>query len=75
MLETIFTKDEKIIMFTATKRVADEITDELRRCGFPALALHGDKRQQERDYVMREFKAGRSPILVATDVAARGLGM
>lgn len=75
LLETIITKDEKTIIFTATKRAADEITNELRRCGFPALSLHGDKRQQERDYVMREFKAGRSPILIATDVAARGLGM
>lgn len=36
--------------------------------------MHGDKSQQERDYVLREFRNGRSSILVATDVAARGLG-
>lgn len=36
--------------------------------------MHGDKSQNERDYVLREFRNGRCPILVATDVAARGLG-
>ena len=43
--------------------------------GWPALAIHGDKEQRERDWVLAEFKAGRSPILIATDVASRGLGM
>lgn len=36
--------------------------------------MHGDKSQQERDYVLREFRNGKSTILIATDVAARGLG-
>ena len=36
--------------------------------------MHGDKEQRERDWVLSEFKSGRSPILVATDVASRGLG-
>lgn len=36
--------------------------------------MHGDKSQQERDYVLREFRNGKSNILIATDVAARGLG-
>jgi ATP-dependent RNA helicase DDX5/DBP2 len=39
------------------------------------MAIHGDKKQSERDYVMGEFKSGRTSILIATDVAARGLGM
>ena len=65
----------KTIIFTATKRTADSLTKDLRDCGFSALAIHGDKKQQERDWVMKEFKCGRSPILIATDVAARGLGM
>lgn len=39
----------------------------------PAMAMHGDKQQAERDWVLKEFKEGRSPILVATDVASRGL--
>jgi ATP-dependent RNA helicase DDX5/DBP2 len=37
------------------------------------MAMHGDKQQAERDWVLKEFKEGRSPILVATDVASRGL--
>jgi hypothetical protein len=41
----------------------------------PAISIHGDKSQPERDYVLTEFRNGKSPILVATDVAARGLGM
>ncbi|KAI9327330.1 P-loop containing nucleoside triphosphate hydrolase protein [Obelidium mucronatum] len=64
----------KTIIFTGTKKMADECTRFLRQDGFPALAIHGDKKQQERDWVMNEFKAGGSPILIATDVAARGLG-
>ncbi|KAI9325289.1 putative ATP-dependent RNA helicase DDX5-like protein [Zopfochytrium polystomum] len=56
-------------------RMADDVTAMLRSSGFDALGIHGDKRQQERDWVMHEFKAGRSPILIATDVAARGLGI
>lgn len=42
--------------------------------GWPALSIHGDKSQAERDWVLAEFKSGRSPIMTATDVAARGLG-
>lgn len=64
----------KLIIFMATKRSSDEITRFLRQSGFPALAIHGDKKQQERDWVMKEFKSGKTPILIATDVAARGLG-
>jgi len=41
--------------------------------GWPALSIHGDKNQAERDWVLAEFKSGRSPIMTATDVAARGL--
>ena len=50
------------------------MTTELRRDQYKALAIHGDKKQNERDWVMREFKEGRCQILIATDVAARGLG-
>merc|ERR1712186_115381 len=45
----------------------------MRIDGFPALCIHGDKKQEERDWVLKEFKEGKSPILVATDVASRGL--
>lgn len=40
-----------------------------------APAIHGDKQQNERDWVLNEFKTGKSPIMVATDVASRGIGM
>lgn len=68
-------KDNKILIFTGTKRVADEITRFLRQDGWPALSIHGDKQQAERDWVLNEFKTGKSPIMVATDVASRGIGM
>lgn len=68
-------KESKILIFTGTKRVADEITRFLRQDGWPALSIHGDKQQNERDWVLNEFKTGKSPIMVATDVASRGIGM
>merc|ERR1719436_1033419 len=63
----------KILIFCGTKRDGDELTREMRMDGWPALCIHGDKKQEERDWVLKEFKAGKSPILVATDVASRGL--
>jgi ATP-dependent RNA helicase DDX5/DBP2 len=63
----------KTIVFTATKRTADDLTRSLRSEGVPALAIHGDKSQQERDWVLNEFRTGRTMVMVATDVAARGL--
>ena len=68
-------KASKVLVFTGTKRVADEITRFLRQDGWPALSIHGDKQQNERDWVLNEFKMGKSPIMVATDVASRGIGM
>lgn len=68
-------KNSKILVFTGTKRVADDITRFLRQDGWPALSIHGDKQQNERDWVLNEFKTGKSPIMVATDVASRGIGM
>lgn len=64
----------KIIIFVETKKKVEGITNSIRRVGWPALCMHGDKSQQERDYVLREFRNGKSSIMVATDVAARGLG-
>ena len=45
----------------------------MRKDGWPAMCIHGDKQQKERDWVLGEFKHGSTTILVATDVAARGL--
>lgn len=67
-------KELKVLIFALTKRTCDELTLYLRQEGWPALAIHGDKVQLERDWVLREFKSGKSPIMVATDVAARGIG-
>lgn len=62
----------KAIVFCGTKRMCDQVTITLGR-EFGAAAIHGDKRQQERDWVLRSFKENHTSILVATDVAARGL--
>ncbi|GAA6018953.1 hypothetical protein JCM11491_005691 [Sporobolomyces phaffii] len=72
-LEKISSENAKVLIFIGTKRVADDLTKYLRQDGWPALAIHGDKQQQERDWVLGEFKSGRSPIMIATDVASRGL--
>ncbi|KAF9157797.1 ATP-dependent RNA helicase dbp2 [Mortierella sp. AD011] len=66
-------REHKTLIFTGTKRTADDITKYLRQDGWPALAIHGDKAQNERDWVLNEFKTGKSPIMVATDVASRGI--
>ncbi|KAK8433753.1 Phosphomethylpyrimidine kinase-domain-containing protein [Phyllosticta citricarpa] len=66
-------KNNKVLIFTGTKRVADDITRFLRQDGWPALSIHGDKQQNERDWVLNEFRTGKSPIMVATDVASRGI--
>ncbi|KAG0238406.1 ATP-dependent RNA helicase dbp2 [Actinomortierella wolfii] len=66
-------REHKTLIFTGTKRTADDITRYLRQDGWPALAIHGDKAQNERDWVLNEFKTGKSPIMVATDVASRGI--
>ncbi|XP_031254812.1 DEAD-box ATP-dependent RNA helicase 30-like isoform X2 [Pistacia vera] len=63
----------RILIFTETKKGCDQITRQLRMDGWPALSIHGDKNQAERDWVLAEFRSGRSPIMTATDVAARGL--
>ena len=74
LLEELLAVDGgKVLVFAATKRKADVISQRLRQDGVAALAVHGDKSQQERDWVMSEFRTGRAQLLIATDVAARGL--
>ncbi|XP_037931364.1 ATP-dependent RNA helicase dbp2 [Teleopsis dalmanni] len=65
--------ENKTIIFVETKKRVDEITRSISRQGWRACAIHGDKSQQERDFVLTSFRNGRHSILVATDVAARGL--
>jgi ATP-dependent RNA helicase DDX5/DBP2 len=73
LLETIIDGTSKIIVFTDTKRGADQLQRTLRAQGVSALAIHGDKTQQERDWTLDQFKRGRCLVLIATDVASRGL--
>ncbi|CAG0914664.1 unnamed protein product [Notodromas monacha] len=66
-------RERKTLIFTETKKGADELTRRMRRQGYSAMTIHGDKSQPERDAVLNDFRFGRTTILVATDVAARGL--
>lgn len=61
------------IVFCNTKKMADELTEELKKSGFNAEALHGDLKQSQRSAVMDKFRYGSTSVLVATDVAARGI--
>src|SRR5699024_10617954 len=61
------------IIFTRTKRTAARVADELHRRGFAAGALHGDLGQGAREQALRAFRNGKIDVLVATDVAARGI--
>jgi ATP-dependent RNA helicase DDX3X len=62
-----------ILIFVETKRSCDYIEDMLCSRVFPACSIHGDKSQREREESLRSFKRGQTPVMVATDVAARGL--
>ena len=61
------------LVFCNTKSKVDELVNELQALGYPAEGLHGDMRQAARNQVMNKFKNGNTKILVATDVAARGI--
>ena len=64
---------ERALVFTRTKRGADRVRQNLERAGLAAGAIHGDKSQGERERALAAFRSGRTPILVATDIAARGI--
>jgi superfamily II DNA/RNA helicase len=66
-------RDDKVIIFTKTKRACDDLADNLASKRLSAYALHGDKTQAARDSVLSRFKRSKNGILVATDVASRGL--
>lgn len=63
----------KIIIFVATKKKVDELARFINAFGVGVGSIHGDKSQMDRDSVLNDFRSGRANILVATDVAARGL--
>jgi superfamily II DNA/RNA helicase len=64
---------QRSLVFSRTKRGADRLTEALRKEGVDARAIHGDLRQQLRERALRAFADGKLPVLVATDVAARGI--
>ncbi|MCD7723934.1 MAG: DEAD/DEAH box helicase, partial [Clostridiales bacterium] len=63
----------RALIFCNTKRMVDELTEHLKARGYEAEGLHGDLTQHQRDIVMNLFRSGRVGILIATDVAARGI--
>ena len=60
-------------MFVETKKGANALEHFLEREGYPVSSIHGDRSQREREEALYNFRTGRTPILVATAVAARGL--
>ncbi|MGD7731856.1 DEAD/DEAH box helicase [Propionibacteriaceae bacterium G1746] len=64
---------EKVMVFTRTKRAAQRLADELEDRGFKAASIHGDLNQAAREKALKKFREGRIMVLVATDVAARGI--
>lgn len=75
LLQHILTTPDcyKAIIFSATKRNAEDLANHLLDCGFKASALHGDMKQSKRNKTVSQLREGRCDILVATDVAARGI--
>jgi len=65
--------ESKILIFTATKQGADHLMHRLREANIRTDAMHGDKAQRVRDRVLDKFRSGKSNVMIATDVAARGL--
>ena len=63
----------QVLVFTRTKLTAGRLASQLNRYGVDAVAIHGDRTQPERERALAGFKSGEVPVLVATDVAARGL--
>lgn len=72
-LREVLKEKTKVVVFTETKRSCEMLSRNLTERKFPATAIHGDKTQDQRDRAMADFRAGKFPILVATDVASRGL--
>lgn len=67
------TKEDQVIIFTNTKRMVDLLVERLDRHRFSATGLHGDMAQNKRERIISDFRDGKIRVVVATDVAARGL--
>jgi ATP-dependent RNA helicase RhlE len=64
---------KQVLVFTRTKHGANRLAEKLAKDGIPAMAIHGNKSQSARTKALAQFKDGSIPVLVATDIAARGL--
>ena len=75
LLQHLFKKENwyQCLVFTRTKYGADKVSRKLRKAGFKSSAIHGDKSQNHRQRALNDFKKNKVEILVATDIAARGL--
>jgi ATP-dependent RNA helicase RhlE len=63
----------RVIVFTRTKRGANKLAQDLDKAGVRAAAIHGNKSQNQREKALADFKSPRPPVLIATDIAARGI--
>ena len=73
LMSQLYDRKGSVIVFIKTKHGADRMSKNLRRDGFTSEALHGDLRQNKRDKVMQNFRKQNFRVLIATDIAARGL--
>ena len=64
---------QKVLVFGETKYGVQRLSDQLSKAGYQAVAIHGNKNQAQRQRALRDFKTEAARVLVATDVAARGL--
>lgn len=64
---------QRVMVFCNTKFMTDRLTERLKKEGYQAECIHGDVKQSQRNVVMNDFRRGKFPILIATDVAARGI--
>ena len=73
VVASIVCNAERALVFTNTKRMCDRLADDLKKAGVLVRAIHGDLSQDQRNRALRQFTEGKVRVLVATDVAARGL--
>ena len=73
LIEEVSNRQGSILVFTRTKRLSDQLSKLLSLEGFQSASIHGDKSQGQRNRALRAFREGKARIMVATDVASRGI--
>ncbi|HSR88647.1 MAG TPA: DEAD/DEAH box helicase [Pontiella sp.] len=64
---------ERVLVFCRTRRGADKLAERMQKAGLPVAGLHGEKEQRHRQEILEAFRSGETPVLIATDLAARGI--